>query len=56
LCYRDKKVVGVFVRFRAPLHLMRQNLKQFHRLFVIQVTILQETTVIDFGGELANFT
>jgi hypothetical protein len=30
---------------------MRQNLKQFHRLFVtIQVTIIQETTVIDFGG------
>jgi hypothetical protein len=21
--YRDKKVVGVFVRFRAPLHLQR---------------------------------
>jgi hypothetical protein len=22
--YRDKEVVGVFVRFRAPLHLVQQ--------------------------------
>jgi hypothetical protein len=37
IAYRDKKVVGVFVRFRAPLHFRKGISSKRHLLIVSRI-------------------